>query len=282
MKQSHAGVELSAEHCRRIAEALSGKKKSPEHCKKIGDIHRGRKRSAESRRRMSLAFTGRVITKEQRTKIGDALRGRKLSPEHVKKIADMSRKRLEDPAERENLSRAIKRSYEHPSDAVLRRFKDPSIRRKMSESQTRHLLHSWVQGVGGVGFGGSASAPVVAGGCRRDVKGASAMMEAILAFAEARGAKNLRSLPGCWVERVDEHWTIAANGHKEPRECWPIFDCMRVVIPPFHFAVWFNGWLAGVLDPATGGVFAAGSAANEEEFKAALKAATAKEGKEET
>jgi len=46
--------------------------------------------------------------------------------------------------------------------------------------------------------------------------------------------------------------------------------------------VWFNGWLAGVLDPATGGVFAAGSAANEEEFKAALKAATAKEGKEET
>ena len=104
------------------------------------------------------------------------------------------------------------------------------------------------------------------------------MMEAILAFAEARGAKNLRSLPGCWVERVDEHWTIAANGHKEGRACSPA-DCMGgVVIPPFHFAVWFHGWLAGLFDPARGGAFAAGSAANEEEFKAALRAAIAKEG----
>ena len=51
-----------------------------------------------------------------------------------------------------------------------------------------------------------------------------------------------------------------------------------VVIPPFHFAVWFHGWLAGLFDPARGGAFAAGSAANEEEFKAALRAAMAKEG----
>jgi len=102
-------------------------------------------------------------------------------------------------------------------------------------------------------------------------------MEAILVFAEARGAKNLCGLPGCWVERVDEHWTIAANGHQTATEAKPD-GCMAVMVPQFTFAVWFNGWLAGLFGPATDGVFAAGSAANEEEFKAALKAAVAKQG----
>ena len=98
------------------------------------------------------------------------------------------------------------------------------------------------------------------------------MIEELLSFAERRGGQHINSLPGCWIERVDEHWVIGANGHSIPEEASPN-DCMAVTVPPFHFAVWFNGFPAGLLDPAMGGVFAAGSAANPDEFEAALRRA---------
>jgi hypothetical protein len=41
-------------------------------------------------------------------------------------------------------------------------------------------------------------------------------------------------------------------------------------LEPGLFAVWYNGWLAGILDPFGHGVMAAGAGANEDTLIAAL------------
>lgn len=78
------------------------------------------------------------------------------------------------------------------------------------------------------------------------------------------GVSNLKDYPGAWVHKVDECWTVAVNGLDDPVRAKPQ-GCMSVSIDPFNAAVWFNGWLAGSLDPY-GGILAAGEGANEDTF----------------
>lgn len=87
------------------------------------------------------------------------------------------------------------------------------------------------------------------------------------------GANNLISHPGAWVHTVDEHWIVALNPHAEPVRVTPD-GSMGCDVPFGHVAVWFNGWLAGLFAP-DGGSFVLGSAANEDEFIAALDRAIA-------
>ena len=85
-------------------------------------------------------------------------------------------------------------------------------------------------------------------------------------FAAAKGAKNIFQLPGCWESDVDGHWWIAINGHTET-----VSSSRGQDVPPFSVVIEFNGWPAGIIGP-DGGVIAAGGAANEDTFIAALKA----------
>ena len=88
----------------------------------------------------------------------------------------------------------------------------------------------------------------------------------ICELAEKDKVGPLNKLPGLWVRDLDEQWTLVANGHQRPLEH------NGVAVPPFHFSVEFNGWPAGMFD-AYDGCIAAGSAANEETFIAALERA---------
>ena len=71
----------------------------------------------------------------------------------------------------------------------------------------------------------------------------------------------------CWEHDVDAQWHIAVNGHREPKKSRDGMD-----VPPFTAAVSFNGWPAGLINPREG-IIAAGAAANEDAFLAALKKA---------
>lgn len=77
---------------------------------------------------------------------------------------------------------------------------------------------------------------------------------------------------------IDEHWWAWMNGAKEPRK---IEDAPAqsmaygMEVPPFTAAVFFNGWLAGLVDPG-GGTLCAGAVANENALCAAMRAATEK------
>lgn len=74
---------------------------------------------------------------------------------------------------------------------------------------------------------------------------------------------------------VDDHWEIWVNGQTTPRrianapESTMAHDCE---VPAFSAAVFFNGWLAGLVDPY-GGVIAGGSGANEDTLLDALRIA---------
>ena len=73
-----------------------------------------------------------------------------------------------------------------------------------------------------------------------------------------------------WTCEVDDHWAVALNGGDEDAK-WCSFT-----IPRFHCAVTFNGFPAGLFH-AFGGQIAAGRAANETTFCAALRRALARE-----
>jgi len=67
---------------------------------------------------------------------------------------------------------------------------------------------------------------------------------------------------------IDDNWTIAAAGKEKYKTGGG--ELMDVELEPFHFAVWWNGWLAGIGNPY-GGEIAAGELANEKTLLAALK-----------
>ena len=94
-------------------------------------------------------------------------------------------------------------------------------------------------------------------------------------LATALGIKDASKLDGCWEYEIDEQWWMAVNSHEEPVKC-----SKNVTVKPFHAYVTFNGWPAGVLNPYDG-VIAAGDAANEGTFIAALRAAQEKATGEE-
>jgi hypothetical protein len=93
------------------------------------------------------------------------------------------------------------------------------------------------------------------------------LCEAFVRIAELGNALGivLNKLPGCWEHSIDERWRIAVNGHETPM----LSSLSNVPVEPFTCYVEYNGWPAGLLTPC-GGVIAAGSCANEEEFIAAL------------
>jgi len=100
----------------------------------------------------------------------------------------------------------------------------------------------------------------------------------VVELMETLGVSGINRLPGAWIYRVDNHWTIAASGHRQPVKVEPE-GCVTIDLDPFTFAAWWNGWLAMVLDLREGWI-AAGELANEETLIEALDAAIveAKEG----
>ena len=85
-------------------------------------------------------------------------------------------------------------------------------------------------------------------------------------LAKKDGVARIDKLDGCWERQIGEQWWIAINGHTE------LVDCSRgAKVPPFNCYVEFNGWPAGIFSPYEG-MIAAGEAANEETFAAAIEA----------
>lgn len=92
------------------------------------------------------------------------------------------------------------------------------------------------------------------------------LMVLVADLCVARGEAPVNQYENCWVCKIDDHWTIAVNGHKEPKE----FRCHS--LQPYEVYVEFNGWPAGLFDPSGGGI-AAGTLANEDTLCDALRAA---------
>lgn len=93
-------------------------------------------------------------------------------------------------------------------------------------------------------------------------------MVAVGDYAHTLGMIPVNQVEECWEQQVDENWWIAVNGHKE------VVECSRGIrVQPFTCYVEFNGWPAGIIH-AYGGVLAAGDAANEDTFVAALREKT--------
>jgi len=105
------------------------------------------------------------------------------------------------------------------------------------------------------------------------------MFAKVCDLATALGVSQINKLPGAWVQTIDEHWIVALNGHNEDLEVTPAGTMGVSELPFGHMAVWFNGWLAGLFT-INGGEFAAGSAANEDTFIAALEAAILRAARE--
>lgn len=103
------------------------------------------------------------------------------------------------------------------------------------------------------------------------------IIDPLMELTQAHKAVNIQDLPGAWECKIDDAWYVACNGHDEAISVSPP-DAMAIDVPPYHFAVWYNGWLAGLFHPY-GGEFAAGTAANEEAFTAAVRQSISSKGK---
>ncbi len=97
---------------------------------------------------------------------------------------------------------------------------------------------------------------------------ASITFAQIMELAIRLGATDLYKLDGAWIHKLDENWTIALNGHKTKQKTHPE-NCILCDIPPFNAAIWWNGFLAGLLSFG-GGTIAAGTEANEDAFLTAI------------
>lgn len=65
---------------------------------------------------------------------------------------------------------------------------------------------------------------------------------------------NLKEL-GIWQQQLDDNWSFAVNGTSLPQTV-ESFGTMGAEIPPFHAAIWWNGWLAGIVSPFSGSMVA--------------------------
>lgn len=96
-----------------------------------------------------------------------------------------------------------------------------------------------------------------------------AMSSSFVAIADYAIARKETPINGkLYHAKVDEHWEFWVNATDEPQEV------EGTPIQPFECYVKFNGWPAGIFTPYNG-CFAAGEAANEETFCAALRKASA-------
>lgn len=97
----------------------------------------------------------------------------------------------------------------------------------------------------------------------------------------ARGHTKICDLPGALVMKLDDNWTVAMHGHDEPTDVPEQEGCMGIKgLAPCTVAIYWNGWIAGLVD-AGGGQMAWGAAANEDTFIEALDAAIERAKSEE-
>lgn len=94
--------------------------------------------------------------------------------------------------------------------------------------------------------------------------------EAFVQACETACHGNDTPLKGRVADFTRGGWRVVINGTEADHEVALSDECMGATVPPVHMAVFWNGWLAGILNPA-GGVLAAGEAANEDTFIAAMK-----------
>lgn len=82
------------------------------------------------------------------------------------------------------------------------------------------------------------------------------MCEAFIKIGELafqRGHRNINEQPGLFKMEIDENWKVEINPHKEEIDH----------VSPYHMAVFWNGWIAGMFS-AAGGAITDGGLANED------------------
>lgn len=95
--------------------------------------------------------------------------------------------------------------------------------------------------------------------------------EAFIAAAEMLCRRSGDVLKGKVRTETVDPWIVVCNGTMEAVKVEPE-GTMGADLPPVHLAVFYNGWLADILNPA-GGWFAAGEGANEDNFIEAMRSA---------
>ena len=98
MKLHMTGKHLTAEHRKKIAEALKGRTLSAEARKKLSEARKGMTFSAETRLKMSEAhkgennpFFGKHFSEDHRRKLSEALKGKHRSDETRQKLSEAHR-----------------------------------------------------------------------------------------------------------------------------------------------------------------------------------------------
>ena len=89
----------------------------------------------------------------------------------------------------------------------------------------------------------------------------------LAALGCAVGAERFAGSGECWEHQIDDQWFVAMNTSDAPIDC-----SHGPKVKPYHAFVEFNGFPAGSINPY-GGIIAAGDAANEDSFIAAMRAA---------
>ena len=97
---------------------------------------------------------------------------------------------------------------------------------------------------------------------------------ALLDLTAAYHVNDRTSTTSIWKCAVDDHWYVVANAQLDPIHVAPKGGA-EVAVPPWHFAIWFNGFPAGLLS-ANGGEFATGELANSTTFIQAIRQHIAK------
>lgn len=87
--------------------------------------------------------------------------------------------------------------------------------------------------------------------------------EILMEYAISKGATKLHLVTGLWVSKIDEHWLVKCNGHRETID----------LVPPFSWSIEYNGWPAGIVGAIDGeGIIAVGEIVNEKTLLEAIQA----------
>jgi hypothetical protein len=95
--------------------------------------------------------------------------------------------------------------------------------------------------------------------------------EAYIAIAEALIRRGLTPIKGRVVTETFGPWVVCVNGTDKPVDVEPTGSMGCKALPPVHAALFYNGWLAGEINPAGGWIAAHPEGANERTFIEALK-----------
>jgi len=96
------------------------------------------------------------------------------------------------------------------------------------------------------------------------------MSEAFLAVADAFLRRDVAPIKDKIVTETFGKWIVCVNGTRETVKAEPEGTMGCNEVPPVHAALFYNGWLAGLISPA-GGWIAAGEGANEATFIEAIR-----------